>query len=323
MTGTKHLVLLLAAMLGAMVLIGGVALADTILGTDNPDTLTGTVGDDTIEGYGGNDTIAAMAGSDTVKGGLGDDTLYGGNEAQTVGTNADRERVEGGDGKDVVIGGAGIDELKGGGGNDVLVEGPIGDAAEEKFIAEDGDDQIYTASIPASRDVVQCGNGSDFAQVDGLDDVNNDCETVEVMPQPTATPAPSSVPQSLYAAPPNDEGEITFQATETSDRMDGCVAPGVGRGYRLCAYFDQGVGPGERVDVKVTDSQGNRRLKFNGYSYPGGAFKGGATITPPERKRLVRNITQSNVYDVGVFARSAYSFSNTRINTGRAIHVMP
>lgn len=70
------------AIAAALVLSSGVAIAETINGTEGPDTLNGTDGNDYLYGKGGGDTIDGMGGSDWVYGGPGNDTLKdrGGND---------------------------------------------------------------------------------------------------------------------------------------------------------------------------------------------------------------------------------------------------
>lgn len=273
----RRILLVLTAIGVAVLLASGLAIAATILGTDGPDTLTGTSGDDTIEGFGGNDTISGMAGSDTIKGGLGADKLYGGNEYQSVGASADRDRLEGDEGQDTIVGGPGVDELKGGEGNDVIMEGPADDSAEEKFIGEDGDDFFSVASIPASKDDVQCGNGQDEVEADPLDVINNDCETVTlVTPEDNTEKEAGDEPGNVVVPEPENPGPetegsssggITTQATTRRDNFL-CNLPPRQRGLRWCEsqhnVFDQA-----RIRVGVFSAEGNcRDLDFFAYRMP-------------------------------------------------------
>src|SRR5918997_1440683 len=75
----KRGLLILVAMLAAMVLGSGVALAATIVGTNNADTRSGTVNRDTMYGLGGNDTLKGLGGNDEIHGDAGnDENLNGG-----------------------------------------------------------------------------------------------------------------------------------------------------------------------------------------------------------------------------------------------------
>jgi hypothetical protein len=59
-----------------------------------------------------------------------------------------------------------------------LFDGPLRDSAVD--ILEGGDDNDFLAPVnrPAARDIVSCGDGRDFAEVDRKDIVGNDCGRV-------------------------------------------------------------------------------------------------------------------------------------------------
>jgi Ca2+-binding RTX toxin-like protein len=61
------------ALVGALVLASGVALAATINGDNGPNKLTGTPRADLIRGYGGNDNITGGKGVDRIYAGAGND----------------------------------------------------------------------------------------------------------------------------------------------------------------------------------------------------------------------------------------------------------
>ncbi len=65
--------LTLVVALVALVVAGGVALAETVNGDDGPNTLYGTAQADIIRGYGGNDRIYPGNGVDQVYAGRGND----------------------------------------------------------------------------------------------------------------------------------------------------------------------------------------------------------------------------------------------------------
>ena len=84
----RRITLLLATMTLVVLVAGGVALAATIVGTDNDETLIGTRyadfiraegGNDVVRGLGGPDQLYGNEGRDEVVGGYGEDKLYGGN----------------------------------------------------------------------------------------------------------------------------------------------------------------------------------------------------------------------------------------------------
>lgn len=117
-------------------------------------TMTGGTGNDYLDVAGSVDNRAFIHGED------GDDQLYGRQFGDTI---------YGGYGNDVIGAGGGVDSLNGGPGVDRIDGG-----AENDFIyAKDG-----------ARDVIQCGTGSDWAQVDKtwwgatLDTVYAGCETL-------------------------------------------------------------------------------------------------------------------------------------------------
>jgi len=142
---------LLTVLVGIMLALGATAaMAKNINGTNGPNDLRGTSGSDRINARGGADEIHALGGADELLGGSGNDKVFGGDGADTA---------TGGSGDDTVSGGLGGDTLKGGIGNDEI-EG------------RDGDDTLL-ASGDGERDEVKCGDGTDVAEVD-LNDVVDD-----------------------------------------------------------------------------------------------------------------------------------------------------
>jgi len=118
-------------------------------------TMTGGTGNDYLDVMGSVDNRAFIHGDD------GDDQLYGREFGDTI---------YGGNGADIIGAGGGVDSLNGGPGVDRIDGG-----AENDFIyAKDG----------GTRDYVQCGTGSDWAQVDRnwyggvVDTVYAGCETL-------------------------------------------------------------------------------------------------------------------------------------------------
>jgi Ca2+-binding RTX toxin-like protein len=63
----------LVVALVALMVAGGVALAETINGDDGPNKLNGTAQPDVIRGYGGNDNITGGKGVDHIYAGAGND----------------------------------------------------------------------------------------------------------------------------------------------------------------------------------------------------------------------------------------------------------
>ena len=135
-----------------LALTAGVAVAQTINGTNGPNTLRGTNAADTINGRGGADEIYGRDGADMLKG------------------NDAADRVYGMDGSDVISGGFGNDPaLRGGAGNNEI-EGNIGSDA---VTGDAGDDTIRTVG-DTSSDKVNCGEDADGQDVDTANVGSND-----------------------------------------------------------------------------------------------------------------------------------------------------
>lgn len=189
---------------------------DILNGGDGNDGLSGGRGNDTVNGDGGDDFVSGDSGADVVNGGDGDDNLNnfnfvspgadadngdvysGGSGLDTIfvfagaapvsvtlddqandgaageGDNvrADVESVNVGSGADTLAGNDATNQLTGGGGNDTIDGGRGNDILQ----GQDGDDTIN--AVDGFADVVTCGAGNDVANVDTLDTVSNDCETV-------------------------------------------------------------------------------------------------------------------------------------------------
>ena len=74
----RRMSLMIVAMVVALVLGSGVALAALVEGDGGANTLTGTSGADTIRAFGGDDLVRSLGGPDRIYGGRGNDRLYGG-----------------------------------------------------------------------------------------------------------------------------------------------------------------------------------------------------------------------------------------------------
>jgi Ca2+-binding RTX toxin-like protein len=130
--------LIMATMGLGVLLLGGVALADTIDGTSEPDDLVGTDKDDVIHASGGKDYVSGLAEADLIYAGAGNDTVVGR------------------DGNDRIYGNGGSDILFGNEGNDTI------DSAGDR-----GTDVVKCG----------LGN-NDTAYVDKIDSVKKNCENV-------------------------------------------------------------------------------------------------------------------------------------------------
>jgi hypothetical protein len=89
--------LLIAAMLVAVVAVGGIALAETLDGGPGDNRLIGSNGRDQIDGNGGEDFIKGLRSRDTLNGGSGKDTIIAGPRHESA-----VDTVFGGDGDDVI-----------------------------------------------------------------------------------------------------------------------------------------------------------------------------------------------------------------------------
>jgi Ca2+-binding RTX toxin-like protein len=121
-----------------VLLLGGVALADTIDGTSGPDDLVGTDQQDVIHASGGKDYVSGLAAADLLYADAGNDTVVGR------------------DGPDRIYGNTGSDMLFGNHGNDTIYSG--GD--QERDVVKCGQGK------------------SDTAYVDKIDSVKKNCENV-------------------------------------------------------------------------------------------------------------------------------------------------
>jgi hemolysin type calcium-binding protein len=93
----RRVVLVLAAMVLALLLASGAALAVNRIGTDGPDTLRGTNGNDNLIGRGANDVLFALNGRDNLLGGPGNDWL----DTHPTGFRSGDKNLEGGPGNDM------------------------------------------------------------------------------------------------------------------------------------------------------------------------------------------------------------------------------
>jgi Ca2+-binding RTX toxin-like protein len=134
----RRVLLIMATIALAVLLLGGVALADTIDGTARPDDLVGTDQEDVIHGSGGADYVSGLAAADLLYAGAGNDTVVG------------RE------GNDRIYGNAGSDMLFGNQSNDT--------------INSEGDQTKDVVKCGIGK--------NDTAYVDKIDRVKDNCENV-------------------------------------------------------------------------------------------------------------------------------------------------
>ena len=137
----RRALLIMATMMLGVLLLGGVALADTIDGTSGPDDLVGTDKDDVIHASGGADYVSGLAGPDLLYAGAGNDTVVGR------------------DGNDSIYGNVGSDTLFGNQSNDTINS------------AGDQERDVVKCGI----------GKNDTAYVDKIDSVKENCENVYVL----------------------------------------------------------------------------------------------------------------------------------------------
>jgi Ca2+-binding RTX toxin-like protein len=134
----RRVLLIMATIALAVLLLGGVALADTIDGTAGPDDLVGTDQDDVIHGSGGADYVSGLAAADVLYAGAGNDT---------------------------VVGREGNDRIYGNGGSDMLFGNQSNDT-----INSEGDQTKDVVKCGIGK--------NDTAYVDKIDRVKDNCENV-------------------------------------------------------------------------------------------------------------------------------------------------
>ena len=144
------------------VLLGG--------GGDSFNMAGAPVGVASVAGGSGSDRIIGHTGRDNLHGQLGDDELTGAGGNDDLEGDEEDDKLDGGAGNDDLDGGTGTDRLEGSLGADVLRAG-------------DGNDTLRArepAGFAAVQDVVSCGAGTDFADVDLKDGVSASCENTDV-----------------------------------------------------------------------------------------------------------------------------------------------
>ena len=135
----------------------------SVIGGAGADTYTGNAGGNYFEGGEGNDTISGAGGDDNLVGGAGND------------------RISGGDGQDVVGGESGDDVLDGGAGVDRFWGDSVG--ACIPGYCSSGQDEIHARD--GAQETINCGPGTDSAQVDTSDIVvtqtgeTDQCESID------------------------------------------------------------------------------------------------------------------------------------------------
>jgi Ca2+-binding RTX toxin-like protein len=276
------------------------------VGFDGGDTVTGDAGNDAIEGGDGNDTMAGGPGRDTISGELGQDEVEyasaGSNVVVTLNGRADDgergerdnvltdvENVSGGGVQDTFTGSRDANTLDGGTGED-YVDGRrgqdelLGGAAVDVVRARDG-----------RRDVIDCGQSTDFAIVDRVDRVRR-CERSDaaggsptlgedVVVSPASPGAAFGPPESSRTVPLLDRIELPVASFVDSTRGAVRMTSSGGRRARASAILKGGL---------VSIVQRRQRRAFTDLTLKGGNFRqcrvgrrrGDATSAGLSRQRI-------------------------------------
>ncbi len=150
--------LLMVTIIAALIVAGGVALAETVT-CDSTPPCHGTPEDDQIDGTANPETIYTYEGNDYVNADMGNDTVYGG--------PGNDQSLHGEQGSDKVYGGGGEDEIHAGYFDTAgSLDYSYGGGGPDDIVADDG-----------NEDIINCGRGTDRVWYDvGLDTIKA-CET--------------------------------------------------------------------------------------------------------------------------------------------------
>lgn len=171
-------------------------------GTGN-DVLAGNAGDNVIDGQDGSDAMSGGDGMDVIDyslrdsrviadldGSPGDDGSPG--EGDTIAS--DVEGLIGGAGDDLLTGGASDGIILGGDGDDYIVDA----GGQDLLFGAEGDDQI--SGQDGEADSIVCSEGTDSITADRIDDVDPDCEKVDL---PLLDPPVVLFPEVRFTEPSN------------------------------------------------------------------------------------------------------------------------
>lgn len=103
--------------------------------------------------------------------------IFGTDHAEQIKGTKNAEEIRGLAGGDEIVDGLGKDTVYGGDGADNLI-GYGGDDSSDRFSGGDGGDTFQSRDIPAVKDTVRCGAGTDSVYADEADVVSDDCERV-------------------------------------------------------------------------------------------------------------------------------------------------
>ena len=105
--------------------------------------------------------------------------IVGTNSGEQVNGTRNAEEIRGLEGSDEISDDLGADLVYGGTGEDNLI-GTASDTSVDRYYGEDGGDIFQPRNVPAVKDMVSCGPGTDTVYADEADVVGGDCEQVQV-----------------------------------------------------------------------------------------------------------------------------------------------
>ena len=104
--------------------------------------------------------------------------IVGTNSGEQINGTKSSEEIRGLEGSDEISDGLGADLVYGGTGEDNLI-GTASDTSVDRFYGGSGEDIFQPRDVPAVKDMVSCGPGTDTVYADKADVVGGDCERVE------------------------------------------------------------------------------------------------------------------------------------------------
>jgi Ca2+-binding RTX toxin-like protein len=104
--------------------------------------------------------------------------IVGTDSGEQIKGTKNAEEIRGLGGSDEITDGLGADLVYGGKGADDLI-GYGGDTSLDRFYGGRGNDIVQPRDVPALKDVVSCGGGTDTVYADKADVVGGDCERVK------------------------------------------------------------------------------------------------------------------------------------------------
>src|SRR5215203_5449745 len=104
--------------------------------------------------------------------------VVGTNSGEQINGTKNAEEIRGLEGSDEISDGLGADLVYGGNGGDNLI-GTASDTSVDRYYGGRGEDIFQPRDVPAVKNMVSCGPGTDTVYADKADVVGGDCEQVE------------------------------------------------------------------------------------------------------------------------------------------------